>query len=135
LENLRAKGLKFIPGEVDEWLDCGNKNITVQTHRRILAKSQDADFIANTAVLQNSIINHPCFIGENVKINNSVVGPYVSIEENTVVNDSIITNTIIQSNSAIENICMHNSMIGNHAKIVSSKAEFSIGDYNEIEMK
>ncbi len=135
LENLRAKGLKFIPGEVDEWLDCGNKNITVQTHRRILAKSQDADFIANTAVLQNSIINHPCFIGENVKINNSVVGPYVSIEENTVVNDSIITNTIIQSNSAIENICMHNSMIGNHAKIIGSKAEFSIGDYNEIEMK
>ena len=25
LENMKVKGLKFVPGKVDEWMDCGNK--------------------------------------------------------------------------------------------------------------
>jgi glucose-1-phosphate thymidylyltransferase len=135
LENLRNNGLKFIPGEVEEWLDCGNKDITVQTHQRILARSEDADFIDESVVIKNSVVNHPCFIGKNVKLSNSVVGPYVSIGENTTVTDSIITNAIIQCNSVIENACTHNSMIGNYSRIIGSKTEFSIGDYNEIEIK
>ena len=36
LENLKQKGHKFVPGKVDEWMDCGNKEITVETNSRIL---------------------------------------------------------------------------------------------------
>jgi glucose-1-phosphate thymidylyltransferase len=36
LENMKSKGLKFVPGKVNEWLDCGNKNATVSTHARWL---------------------------------------------------------------------------------------------------
>ncbi|MEQ8521272.1 MAG: nucleotidyltransferase family protein, partial [Vicingaceae bacterium] len=36
LENMNAKGRKFYPGKVDEWLDCGNKNATVFTNQRVL---------------------------------------------------------------------------------------------------
>jgi glucose-1-phosphate thymidylyltransferase len=25
------KGMKFVPGKVDEWMDCGNKEVTVPT--------------------------------------------------------------------------------------------------------
>ena len=35
LENMKSKGVEFIPGKVIEWLDCGNKDATVlyeQTH-------------------------------------------------------------------------------------------------------
>src|SRR5665213_1507056 len=31
LENMKNKGLKFFPGRVTEWLDCGNKDATVYT--------------------------------------------------------------------------------------------------------
>lgn len=42
LENMKQKGLKFAPGKVIEWLDCGNKNNTVYTHARWLeSKSGD----------------------------------------------------------------------------------------------
>ena len=36
LENMKQKGLKFVPGQVDEWMDCGNKEITVETNGRVL---------------------------------------------------------------------------------------------------
>jgi len=32
LENMKVKGMKFVPGQVDEWMDCGNKNVTVETN-------------------------------------------------------------------------------------------------------
>ena len=34
LEGLRKKGAVLTTGQVTEWLDCGNKNITVQTNRK-----------------------------------------------------------------------------------------------------
>ena len=36
LENLRQKGAKFSLGKVDDWMDCGNKNATVETNGKIL---------------------------------------------------------------------------------------------------
>ena len=36
LENMKKKGTKFVPGKVIEWLDCGNKDATVYTNRRVL---------------------------------------------------------------------------------------------------
>ena len=34
LKNMTTKGMQFVPGKVDEWLDCGNKNATVYTNQR-----------------------------------------------------------------------------------------------------
>lgn len=133
LENLRNQGLKFVPGEVDEWLDCGNKEITVQTHSRVLAKSSDAVFCATSAQITESNIIQPCYIGENVKISNSVVGPFVSIGQGTVVDSSVIKNSIIQNNSVVENLVLANSMIGSNTVVVGKTADLSAGDYNVIE--
>ena len=36
LENMKQKGMKFVPGKVDEWMDCGNKNVTVETNTKML---------------------------------------------------------------------------------------------------
>ncbi|OFY86745.1 MAG: nucleotidyltransferase, partial [Bacteroidetes bacterium RIFCSPLOWO2_12_FULL_31_6] len=36
LENMKQKGTKFVPGKVDEWLDCGNYKATVYTNQRVL---------------------------------------------------------------------------------------------------
>ena len=33
---MTKKGKQFIPGKVVEWLDCGNKNATVDTNQRYL---------------------------------------------------------------------------------------------------
>jgi glucose-1-phosphate thymidylyltransferase len=37
IKRMMEKGMKFVPGKVDEWMDCGNKNVTVETNQRMLA--------------------------------------------------------------------------------------------------
>lgn len=133
LENLRNNGLKFLPGEVDEWLDCGNKQITVNTHQRVLANSKDAIYLSESAEIKNSTIIQPCYIGDGVKIADSVIGPFVSLGENTVVNNSVLKNSVIQNNTEIDNICAHNSMIGSNTKIAGKPLDMSVGDYNVID--
>lgn len=135
LENMLNKGLKFITNDVKEWLDCGNKNATVNTNQRILEiKKNKEKLIGKTIHMQDSIIIEPCYIGSGVKLINSKIGPFVSIGENTIIKDSIISNAIIQTNTSLSNVRTSNSMIGNHVTIEGTTQELSLGDYSEIKL-
>lgn len=129
LENMKNKGLLFMPGQVTEWMDCGNKDATVHTNQRILEYHCEDDLICESSRNLNSVIIPPCYIGENVKIENSVIGPHVSVGANTVVNNSLVRNTIIQRNSNLQNLNVENSMIGNHVEIFGEVSELSVGDF------
>jgi len=135
LRRLTEKGTIFKPGKVDEWLDCGNKTVTVYTNQRVLEfdKTRGIELMHESAQIQNSIIIPPCFIGEGVQIINSVVGPHVSVGANTVVKDTRVTNTIIQENTRIENGNLADAMIGNHVKYLKKAQDLSLGDYSEID--
>ncbi len=130
LENLRRKGARFSPGKVREWLDCGNKNVTVQTNSRYLEFIQDQPLISSTAQLKNSVVIKPCFIGEGTVIEDSVIGPFVSIGDNCRISDSRIRNSIIQSNSRISWAVFENSMLGNFVNFEGKPHDLSVGDYN-----
>ena len=132
LENMKNKGIQFSPGEVVEWLDCGNKDATVHTNERVL--DHNGNIISTTALLENSEIIEPCFIGENVVIKNSKIGPYVSIGEQTIVEKSSISKTIIQNESFIINSKINNSMIGNKCYFdgKNTDQQVSIGDFSEV---
>ncbi len=132
LYNMMKKGTKFSTDKVEEWLDCGNKNATVYTNRRILELDKNKDLISLSTKVVNSTIIKPCFIGDNVKIENSVVGPHVSVGENSVIRKSILSNSIIQNNSVIENMNIENSMVGNFAKLNGKFSDLSVGDYSEM---
>jgi len=130
LENMKNKGVKLNPGEVSEWLDCGNKDSTVYTNQRILEFNKEENLISTTHTALNSVIISPCYIGENVKLVNSVVGPYVSIGNNSVIEDSVIKNSIVQTYSKISFANIHNSMFGNYVNFKNKNLELSIGDYS-----
>lgn len=133
LESMKKKGTKFIPGKVTEWLDCGNKNATVNTNHRYLEFIKDQKLIAESAIIENSIIIPPCYIGEGAIVKNSVVGPHVSLGDNSIVKDSIVKNMIIQTNTTIGNANIANSMVGNFVTFEGRSQDVSIGDYNTIE--
>lgn len=136
LENMKNKGIRFIPGQVSEWLDCGNKDVTVHTNQRVLEFIKDKEnLISDALVNENSTIIQPCFIGENVVLKNSTIGPYVSIGRNTHIENSQITNTIIYENSHIVNATLSNSMLGNFVEYTGfngTEKQVSIGDYTSI---
>lgn len=132
LENMKNKGTKFVPGQVTEWLDCGNKDATVFTNQRYLEFIKDTELVAPSAQITNSVIIPPVYIGENVAINNSVVGPHASIGKDSKLESSIVKNSIVQQNSSITNGNIENSMVGNFVIFENTPSDVSIGDYNVI---
>ncbi len=134
LENMKQKGLKFVPGQVDEWMDCGNKEITVETNGRVLqfAHQDGQNLVSDTVLLENSEIIQPCYIGENVKLINAKVGPNVSLGTNCVVENSTISNSLIQTNTTIKNATFDNAMIGNNVIYNGDFNSISIGDYSQL---
>jgi glucose-1-phosphate thymidylyltransferase len=132
LQNLNRKGARFSPGKVTEWLDCGNKNVTVQTNQRYLEFIKDQKLVSPGAKLINSVVIAPSFVAEGVVLENSVVGPYVSVGKNCRIQNSRITNSIIQTNTTISGAVLENSMLGNFVNFESKPLDLSIGDYNSI---
>jgi glucose-1-phosphate thymidylyltransferase len=132
LENMKQKGTKFVPGKVNEWLDCGNYKATVYTNQRVLEHIKNENIVDASLKNEGSKIIEPCFIGKNVVLKNATIGPHVSIGDNSMIENSTITNTIIQTNTTITDSTLNNSMIGNFVKISNNAQELSIGDYNEI---
>lgn len=135
LKRLTEKGVNFKPGKVEEWLDCGNKAVTVHTNQRVLEYdlNNNVELVHGSLISDNSILIPPCFIGENVKLRNAIIGPHVSIGKNAIIQNSCISNSIIQTNVNIENCILKDSMIGNNAKILKKAQDLSLGDYSEIE--
>ncbi|MEQ8924542.1 MAG: sugar phosphate nucleotidyltransferase [Fulvivirga sp.] len=132
LENMKNKGSNFVPGQVSEWLDCGNKNATVYTNKRYLEFIKDKDLIAKSASIKNSVIIPPVYIGEKAVVENSIVGPHVSLGNKSSIKNSIVQNSIIQTYTTINNSNLKNSMLGNHVTLEGKSDDLSVGDYNTI---
>ncbi len=132
MENMKKKGSKFYKGEVNEWLDCGNKDATVYTNQRILEFIKEEKLVSAKAVIENSVVIAPCYIEDDVVIKNSVVGPHVSISKGTFIENSVVKNSIIQSKTILKNKLIANSMVGNNAKLEGRFEDLSLGDYNSL---
>ena len=134
IKGMMAKGKRFVPGEVKEWMDCGNKEITVETNSKMLRflAAEGKELIDPSAILENTTLTPPCYIGKNVVLKNVTLGPGVSIGEGTQVTNSNLKDSIIQKNSVVENAQLEKAMIGNHVRYNGAYTSISIGDYSEL---
>jgi glucose-1-phosphate thymidylyltransferase len=135
IKQMMAKGMKFVPGKVDEWMDCGNKDVTVETNTRMLGfLHNDGEHLIDYGVKQeNSTIIPPCYIGENVVLINATIGPNVSLGNGCHVVDSTLKNSLVQTHVHIKNANLDNAMIGNHVQYDGHFTSISIGDYSVLE--
>jgi glucose-1-phosphate thymidylyltransferase len=136
IKGMMAKGKIFKTGTVDEWMDCGNKPVTIETNTRMLGflkADGEEQLIASTVKNNNSTIIEPCFIGENVVLNNATIGPNVSIGNNCKIEASTVKNSLIQSHTTIKNANLDDAMIGNHVSYDGNFTKISIGDYSVLE--
>ncbi len=133
LENMKQKGTKFMPGQVTEWLDCGNKNATVYTNQRVLEFDKGKAHLKGKNIKNNnSLIIEPCFIGENVELTDSIVGPHASIGSNSKIKSSIVQNSIVQTDAKINSANIANSMVGIGAEVSGKALDISISDYTQL---
>ncbi|WP_290699320.1 sugar phosphate nucleotidyltransferase [Lacinutrix sp.] len=136
IKGMMANGKVFKTGEVSEWMDCGNKAVTLETNQRMLGFLKDdgeEKLIASSVKNENSNIIEPCYIGENVILKNTTIGPNVSIGNNCVIEDSTVKNSLIQNETTIKNANLDEAMIGNHVKYDGKFTKISIGDYSILE--
>jgi len=135
IKMMMADGKRFVPGEVSDWMDCGNKQVTVETNAKMLDYlSQEGEaLVASDVRLENAKIIPPCSIASGAELINATVGPHVSIGAGTRIENATITNSIIQSKTVVRNCSIADSMIGNHVHYDGSFTKLSIGDYTVIE--
>lgn len=136
IKRMMANGKIFKAGEVDEWMDCGNKAVTVETNSRMLGfllEDEEEQMIDPSVQLKNSKIIQPCFIGKNVILTNSTVGPNVSIGNDCKLSQVIVKNSLIQTNNIIKNANLDQAMIGNYVQYDGDFKTISIGDYSVLE--
>lgn len=134
LSALMEQGKVFRPGTVSDWMDCGNKAITVETNNKMLGYLEGLpELKGDNITMENSEIIEPCYIGSNVVLKNAKIGPHVSLGDGCVVENATIKGSLIQTNSKISNINLKDSMVGNHASVNGKWTSISIGDYSTME--
>lgn len=134
IKQMMAKGMKFVPGQVDEWMDCGNKEVTVETNCRMLQflHQDGVQLVSDSAVLENSTLIPPCYIGENVVLKNAKIGPNVSLGDGCKIENATLSNTLVQHLSVIRNAKLENSMLGSHVEYDGNFTSVSLGDYSSL---
>jgi len=129
LMRMVEQGTKFKTFDVDNWFDCGKKEILLETNSTLLKR---LNYDTSKYKFENTIIIDPVFIGDNCKIANSIIGPNVSIGDNAILNYSVLKDSIIGPYAQIEYAILESSIIGNDAMYKGMKQSLNIGDSTEI---
>ena len=130
MRNMMKQGAKFVPGEVNEWMDCGNKSAVLETMASVVSRLPQNH---NVKLEGDSKIIEPCYFGNNVVLHNATVGPNVSIASNVTLTNSKIENSSVESNSKIENCQLTNSLIDEYCQVAGVNGVLDLGSYNSIQ--
>jgi glucose-1-phosphate thymidylyltransferase len=130
IQQMIEQGITFTGFNVENWYDCGKKEILLETNATLLKKLEKN---GQESAFENTVIIHPVSIASSCKISNSIVGPNVTIGEGSTIDNSIIRNSIIGDNGAITEAVLHDSVIGGGAVIKGISQSLNIGDNTEID--
>ena len=136
IKRMMADGRIFKTGSVDEWMDCGNKTVTLETNAKMLgflAADKEEQLVDASVVLENATVIEPCCIGKGTILRNTTVGPHVSIGSDCVIENTTVKNSLIQNQTSIKNANLDEAMIGNYVKYNGEFTKISIGDYTVLE--
>ena len=133
LQEMIQRGVKMVGFKVDNWYDCGQKEILLQTNALLLKKKKKQAIVKKN--VQNCIIIEPIFIGKNTVLKNCIIGPNVTIGGDTTISDSIIRDTIIGNYTKLNDVVLFNSLIGSDSEIWGTTQSLNIGDNTELDLR
>ncbi len=131
LNRMHEWGTTFRTVRVDNWFDCGRREILLETNAIFLDRPGFAT--EDPPPYDNSIIIHPVHIGPGCDLSNSIIGPHVTIGANTKLEYAIVSDSIIGEFARIHDIVLRNSVVGNDASIGGLRQSLNIGDNTEID--
>ncbi len=131
LQRMIELGEVFRAEKIENWYDCGQKEVLLATNKMLLKKSAGKIKPHNH---KNSVIIEPVFIGENVSIKDCVIGPNVTIGNQAVLEYAILRDCIVGNHTHIRDVALHHSLIGGDSKIYGTKHSLSVTDNTELEL-
>ncbi len=117
--------------EVQNWYDCGKKDILLETNRVLLQRN--VSDVGTRFVFDHSIIIPPVVFGKSCKFSNSIIGPNVTLGDNVTITNSLLSDSILGNYVEIRGAVLSKSVIGNDAVIKGLSQSLNIGDNNEID--
>ncbi len=129
LMSLLKSGVCMNVMEVDQWYDCGQKDILLETN----AKKLEGVEQAFAKMYPDAILIPPVSIGEGCQIEHSIIGPNVSVGVNTHIHNSIISDSIIGEYCRLANVSLDKSIIGQDVSMNGMRQSLNIGDNTEID--
>jgi glucose-1-phosphate thymidylyltransferase len=132
LQCMMEKGAKISTFSVENWFDCGKKDIILQTNKNLLRHDGLAPIPEH--LMKSNIIVPPVYIAPNARIENSVIGPDVSVGEHAVITRSIVKNSIIGQNAQLQSAILENSLIGSDSSLTGAVQSMNIGDGAEMNL-
>ncbi|NTW50744.1 MAG: nucleotidyl transferase, partial [Chlorobiales bacterium] len=129
LQMMIERGESFTTFPVEGWYDCGKPETLLSTNQVLLkTKARHKD-------VYNCVINPPVFIAEDAVIENSVIGPFATIASKAVVKDSVIRNSIIGDLAKVSGLLLDESIVGNNAVLIGNFRKINVGDSSEIDFR
>jgi len=132
IQQLIRNGVSFNAFKVQNWYDCGKKDILLETNSILLRKAGHVSPLAER--FENTIIVPPVAIADSARIAHSIIGPNVTIGDNTEVLYSVVESSIIGNYTKLEHIVLHDSVIGSDTSITGLRHNLNIGDNTEIDL-
>ncbi len=130
LQLMVEKGAVFKTFMVPDWYDCGRAEMLLEVNRLLLDKYGSE----NSGVMRRCVLIDPVRVGENCKLEDSIIGPHVSVADGTTIKNSIIKNTIIGSNTELQNMVLKASIINDEVIMHGRGQTVNVGENSEIKM-
>ncbi len=124
-------GVLFQTSTVNNWFDCGKRDVLLDTNIMLLQRENYTPSILSETI--DTILLPPVSIGENCKITNSIIGPFVTIGDDAIIDSSIIKDSIIGSQVNLDEVVLFRSIIGNDTGVKGLRQSLNIGDNTEID--
>ena len=93
-------------------------------HQPLPAATAESDVTARSG----SVIVAPSFVADDAVIENSVVGPFASIGRGVMVRESIVRDSIIEERAQINGALLDRSIVGRRASISGLARGLNVGD-------
>lgn len=126
-------GAKFKVATVDGWYDCGKPETTLETNRVLLKRNH-----ANFSTPKNTVEKEPVFIDKDCIIEDSTIGPFVSIARGCTIKNAVLRDCIIDANSTIMDVSLHDSILGENTFIEGagrdSHMTLLVGDHSRTKL-
>ncbi|MCS7037952.1 MAG: sugar phosphate nucleotidyltransferase [Saprospiraceae bacterium] len=129
----QGEPFKAIP--VQNWFDCGRKEVLLETNAMLLNQRGYAADALDLPLFDNTIIIHPVAIGDNCRIANSIIGPNVTIGNGVSISNSIIRDSIIGNQALLEDVVLRHSVVGIGSSVRGLNLALNIGDDTEIDFR